>query len=96
MFTIGTKIIYLDATDSSKTPTTKEGVVTKIVDKQTVQLDGSKDSYCFAAFLYPDTLECRDFLADNTAMIMRHKQEQSEFMTRTYQFNNELIKSGKK
>lgn len=97
MFALNTPVIFIGNNNETLTPEIKSGVITR-VGKDTVWLDNKHkpEDQVYAAFLYPDTPECRKFLQDSVDLILRHKKEQADFMARTYQFNNELVRKGLK
>lgn len=97
MFKVGQKIIFQQNHPDTLVPQVVAGTVTK-VGKDTVWLDNAykAEDQVYAAFIYPDTPECRQFIADGIALNLRHKQEQDERMKLTYQFNNELVRQGLK
>lgn len=97
MFKVGTAIIFRGNANDTLIPMIKSGIVTK-VGRDIVWLDNAHETedQVFAASLYPDTEECRNFLQDGIAMTLRHKAEQDAHRTITYQFNNDLIRKGLK
>ncbi len=96
-FKIGTKVIFRGNDNETLQPLIKSGTVTK-VGRDTVWLDNAHkvEDQVFAAFLYPDTLECRAFLEEGITLTQKHKQEEAEYMAKTYQLNNELVRKGEK
>lgn len=96
MFTIGQKV--LSRTNTLGKDEIASHTVTRVNGRDECWCDGAhKAEDCWlAAFLYPDTDECRAFLEDGIAMTARHKAEDAEYMTRTYQLNNALIRAGLK
>jgi hypothetical protein len=92
-FKIGTRVVFQGNHNSTLVPMIKEGLITK-VGKDTVWLDNAHKSedQVYAAFLYPDTPECRAFLQAQLDLRARIKQMEDEFMVYTYQFNNELVR----
>lgn len=97
MFKVGDKVICT-RTELCKIGVIEEHTVSKISTKDYCWCDNAhKQEDCWlAAFLYPDTPECREFLQKGIDMAERHKKEENEYMTETYQFNNKLVRAGLK
>lgn len=101
-FKVGDKIIRLDRRFVGGEE--KELIVTNTVTKvrhQTIHMmwvdHHHKEEDClYQVYAYPDIPESRQFLQDKLDLNARHKKEQAEFMSRTYEFNNELIRKGLK
>lgn len=90
MFKIGQMVVWADNGKLLR------GHVDKI-NKDAVHLvGGDKDSWYYAAFMYPDTPECAEFLEAGIALTKRHQEEQDQRMKETYQFNNQLVRDGLK
>lgn len=87
-FKPGTKVIW---TEDQKL---FSGLITK-EDKDIAWLYGAGFPL-YAAFLYPDTAECRQHLLDGIALRQRQQQETDDYMTLTYQLNNKLVQEGLK
>lgn len=96
-FKINTRVVFQGNNNSTLVPMIKEGLITK-VGRDTVWLDGAHKpaDQVYAALLYPDTPECREFLQAQIDLRKRIKQMEDEFMAYTYQFNNELVRKGLK
>lgn len=97
MFKIGTKVIFRGNHNETLKPMIKSGTVTKI-GKDTVWLDYAHKSedQVYAAFLYPDNDVCREFLERGIAITLRHKAEDTAYMSETYALNNALVRDGLK
>ena len=96
-FKINTRVVFQGNNNSTLVPMIKEGLITK-VGRDTVWLDGAHkpEDQVYAAFLYPDTPECREFLQAQIDLRAKIKKMEDEFMVYTYQFNNELVRKGLK
>lgn len=97
MFKLHTAVIYRGNNNHTLIPEIKSGVITK-VGRDTVWLDNAHKSedQVYAAFLYPDTPECRAFLQAGIDLSLKHQAEQTTRMTEEYQFNNALVRAGLK
>lgn len=97
MFKLNTKIIWQANDNDSLMPTLKSGTVTK-VGKDVVWVDNAhKPEDCiYAAFCYPDTEECRAHIMECVNRARIRKEEDRDYMTRTYQLNNKLVLAGEK
>lgn len=71
------------------------GVIAKIINRDEVKLEGEKYPR-YAAFLYPDTPECRSFMLEGVQLLIKQNAESDAHMKRTYEFNNELVRKGMK
>ena len=96
-FPIGTKIIFQGYDNQTRALMIKAGIITK-TSKDLAWIDNAHkmEDCIYAAFLYPDTEESRAFLTEGIELTLRHKKEEDEYMKKTYQFNNELIRKGMK
>lgn len=96
-FKINTRVVFQGSHNSTLVPMIKEGVITR-VGTRSVWLDHNHkpEDQVYAAFLYPDTPECREFLQAGIDLRTKIKKMEDEFMAYTYQFNNELIRKGLK
>lgn len=89
MFKVGTKVIWFD--DGK----IHDGVIASVRNTNEVVLVGERYPR-YSAFLYPDTLECQQFLLDGIALLEKQKKESDEYMVATYKLNNELVRRGLK
>jgi hypothetical protein len=96
-FKLNDKIVYRGNDNDTLHPILKRGTVTKL-GKDTVWLDNhhKPEDQVYSAFLYPDSPESVAFLEEGIALTLRHKAEDAEYMTKTYKFNNELVRKGLK
>jgi hypothetical protein len=96
-FKVNTAVVFLGNHNSTLVPVIKSGTITK-VGRDTVWLDNAHkpEDQVFAAFLYPDTPECRQFLQAQIDLRAKIRKMEDEFMAYTYQFNNELVRKGLK
>ena len=92
MFALNTEVIYTN----DECTQILSGVVTRIVDKQTVKLDNKKDSFHFAAFLWPDNEESRGLLTDIITQHARHEKERGDMLTRQIELGNKFHLAGLK
>ena len=93
MFKSQTIVIWSDKDDKGN-GFINSGTIVKAT-KSEVYLRGEEFPR-YAAFLYPDTPECVQFLETGIAISARHKKENVEYMSATYEFNNDLIRKGLK
>lgn len=82
MFKPGDKIIWTDGVANRK-PSIFEGTV-RSASRDEVRLEGEEFPR-FAAFMYPDTPECRDFLAAGIAHGEMVKQLEADRMKAVYE-----------
>ena len=99
MYSIGKKVVYV-ASDWSigvEHRVIKHCVVTK-AGKGSIWVDNAHrpEDCLYAVYAYPDEPDCVAFLEEQQAMVARHKKENDEFLAKTYEFNNQLVRDGRK
>jgi hypothetical protein len=101
-FKIGAQVIHLESKDQGDVfgaKQIKSATVTKVsADGVYIWLNNNHtaESAYYAAFFYPDTLECREHLQYCIDMNKRHKKEQDEYIEKTYKLVNALVRAGLK
>ena len=97
MFKLGVKVIWSGNHNTTLVPLIKEGTITR-VGKETVWLDHQHkaEDQVYASFLWPDTPECRAFLEESLAKRKEYKAWEDDYMKRTFELNNKLIREGAK
>lgn len=87
---MGMKVIWLQTSMANcNEQIIAEGTITKMA-KDTLWVDSKhKGEDClYAAFAWPDTSETRTHLQADLDMAKRHKQERTEFLSKTFKLAN--------
>lgn len=92
MFKPNQKVIWLITDVDPRKSQIASGIV-KTSGKYETYIQGQEYPY-MSAFLYPDTPECQKHLQAGMDMNKRHKEEENEYMCKTYQLNNQLVRDG--